>query len=127
VSTIALTSLSVVQGDTGKWSMALRDEVANAAIDLTGCSLRMAVYRVAPLSSVVSDAGAEAVLTSPSSGIVITDAAAGEVEITVADSITSGLEPDFHTFDVQLTNASNERYTVARGYLQVLPQTTHNA
>jgi hypothetical protein len=116
-----------MQGETGKWSVALVDLVTGGVLNLSGCSLRMAIHRTQPAPDVLTDSTAALVLSSPASGIQITDTLNGLVDITITDTQSAALLPPAYVFSLKLTNATSERYVVARGLLKVASQITHNS
>jgi hypothetical protein len=111
------TNLIMTRGDTYTFTLAVTQ--AGVAFNLTGCTLRMtAKYNVTDL-----DSAAVFSLTSPSTGIAITNAAAGLATVSIPPSGTSTLPgaqiPLF--YDIQVTDSSSDVYTVASGTLYVQP------
>src|SRR6187402_2043696 len=120
------TTLSLTRGDTGKWSVVVTD-LDSAVLDLSGCSLRMALWATKPAVSVSSDTDADLVLTSPSSGISITSAEDGEIEIAISAAQSAALTRPAYAFDLQVTTAASEVYTAASGLLTLSAQITHSS
>lgn len=120
------TSLSLTRGDTGKWSVVVTD-LAAAVIDLTGCTLRMALWSTKPAVSVSADTDADLVLSSPTDGIEITSAAEGEIEITISAAQSEALARPAYAFDLQVTNSDDEVFTAASGLLTISNQITHSS
>lgn len=118
--------LNLKRGDTGKWTSITVDTATEQALDFTGCSFRMAVWATTPEATVTTDAGAEFVLTSPSGGIVVSNATSGELTITISKSQSAALTQELYGFDLQLTTPSSEEYSIAEGVLQIEPQFTHS-
>jgi hypothetical protein len=128
MSRLTETTLNLTRGDTGKWDVVLTDPADDSALVLTGCTLRLAVWAETPAATVANDTDAELVLTStPAAGIVITDAAAGEMTITISKTQSAALTGELYRFDLQLINASAESYTAARGLIWVEAQHTHDS
>jgi len=125
MSRLTDTTLNLIRGDTGKWTVILTDDETGDPLVLTGCSLRMAIWATEPAASVTSDTNAALVLSSPSSGIAITDPDEGEITITISAASSAGLSAEIYSYDLQLTNATSEQYTVARGVVWVGAQMTH--
>ena len=105
------------RGDTFQFTLTVTQN--NAAFNLTSATIRMtAKWRY-------DDADVDAVFTvsTSTSGIVITNAAGGLATVTLVPSKTSSLPAnrvDLY-YDIQVTDASNNVYTVTDGTLIVLP------
>lgn len=120
------TSLSITRGSTGRWSAVISD-LDGVAIDLTGCSLRMALWATRPAATIADDDDADLVLSSPSDGIQITSEEDGEIEITITDTQSALLTRPAYAFDLRLTNSIDEVFTAASGLLTISDRITHAA
>ncbi len=92
------------------------------AVDLSGCTLTMtAKWDVGDL-----DSDAVFVLSSPSDGIVITDATGGLATITIpsADTFDLPLHQVNLVYDIQLLTATAKIKTVLNGTLSIIPDVT---
>lgn len=104
----------IVQGDTCSFRVTLQDET-DTAINLTGTTANMEIKRLD---------GTLVLALSIGDGITYTNAAAGEMTITIDAADTDNLEPEYtYLYDVQWTNGSNVR-TVAAGHLKIMKQIT---
>lgn len=65
------------------------------------------------------DGSAVLQLTSPSSGIVLNDAANGKATLTITSAQTAAIAVGTYWYDVQLKNSDNEITTLVRGRLTV--------
>ncbi len=112
--------LKMIRGDTFVFDIAV--VLNGAAVDITSGLLRMTAKWA------VTDADIVAVfqLSSPASGIVITNATGGLATVTIPPADTVGL-PAYTTtlaYDIQLEFSATEIYTVLRGNLIVFPDVT---
>lgn len=113
-------NLKMVRGDT--YSFDARILLNGQPLDLTGGTVRMtAKWKV-------SDADNSAVfqLSSPASGITITDAVNGEITVTVAKTLTESLPAKTVelAYDIQWVDASTQVFTVLLGTLVIVPDVT---
>ena len=113
-------NIKMVRGDTYKFDAAI---ILNGApVDLTGGTVRMtAKWSLANL-----DASAVFQLSSATTGIVITSATAGEIQVTIASSNTSSLPSKKVElpYDIQFVDSIGAVYTVLYGTLTVVPDAT---
>jgi hypothetical protein len=95
-------------------------EVDGSPLNLTGATITMtAKWSYKHTSNVFQ-------LSNATSGITVTDAAGGEVDVEIPASATATL-PDTETplvYDIEVLTASGKTHTVARGTLLVLPDAT---
>jgi hypothetical protein len=104
----------IVQGDTCSFRVTLKDE-NDAAINLTGTTANMEIKRLD---------GSLVLALSIGDGITYTNAASGEMTITIDADDTAALDPEYtYSYDVQWTNGANIR-TVAAGKLRIMKQIT---
>lgn len=104
----------IVQGDTCSFRVVLKDE-NDDPINLTGTTADMEIKRLD---------GTLVLALSIGDGITYTDAAGGEMTITIDAADTADLEPEYtYLYDVQWTNGANVR-TVAAGHLKIMKQIT---
>jgi hypothetical protein len=111
------TNLTIVRGDTRVFeNVAILD---GDPFDLSGYTLYMSVKKN------LNDAANFFQLSSPASGIVITDALNGEFTVTIPGANTSGLPAYIQRlpYDLAAVNGS-VKYTLFRGYLIVIPSLT---
>lgn len=127
MSALPTTDLCITQGETGKWLVACVDTASGAVIDLTGCSMRMAIHRTQPAPAVADDSAAALVLTSPDGGIQITNTAEGAAQIIISDTQSLEFVRPTYVYSLKLTNAAGEKYVITRGALKVTPQITHDS
>jgi hypothetical protein len=106
-----------VRGDTYTFDGEI--ELGGVALNLTGASITMtAKWSLKDSSSVFQ--------LTESSGITITDAAAGAITVVIPPSATTGL-PDVETvlkYDIEVVTSGSSVYTVARGELIIFPDAT---
>ena len=111
------TNIRLVRGDTYAFSsVAILDgEVFN----LTNYTVTLTCKRD------LNDNSPFFQLTSPLSGIEVTDATAGEFTVTIPSSATTSLERYVYRlpYDIKITNGSIN-HTLTRGYLIVVPGVT---
>lgn len=109
--------LTMVRGDTYSFNIAITQD--GDPFNLTGYTLTMTAKWN------VRDTGNVFQLTSPASGIIITDAVNGLATVTVSPSNTSSLPPHVVDlrYDIQASSGSTI-YTPIRGILRVLPDVT---
>lgn len=114
-------NIKMVRGDTYVFDAAIT--LNGAAVDLTGGLVRMtAKWAVAN-----ADAAAVFALTSvASAGVVITNAALGEVRITISPSHTNTLPSKKVElpYDIQFVNSIGSVFTVLYGTLTIVPDVT---
>lgn len=115
-------NLTMVRADTYSFDIAV---VLNGVpINLTGGTLRMtAKWRV-------TDPDADEVfsVSTPSSGIVFVDAIVGTATVTIASDLTDVEEIPYHKidlpYDIRYTDSGGNIFTVMRGLLTILPNTS---
>lgn len=111
MATIFDTDIRIWRGDTWEEDWVLTQEDGNP-FDLTGVKLFFTVKT----DPTIADVSANLRLTStPSSGITITDAANGEVSLSITQSQTAALTPQSYYYDIQVVTATPKVYTLARG------------
>lgn len=104
----------IVQGDTCSFRVTLSDENGDA-INLTGTTADMEIKRLD---------GAPVLALTIGDGITYTNAAGGEMTITIDAADTAALDPEYtYLYDVQWTNGANVR-TVAAGNIKIMKQNT---
>lgn len=104
------------RGDTYTFSLAVTQ--AGSAFNLTGGSVRMTAKWA------YTDADVAAVFTRTiGSGISIVSASGGLTTVTIAPANTSSLPGNLVNlvYDIQVTDASDNIYTIVDGILTVLP------
>ena len=113
-------NIKMVRGDTYKFDAAI---ILNGSpVDITGGTVRMtAKWSLANL-----DAAAVFQLSSATTGIVITSATAGEIQVTIAAANTSSLPAKKVElpYDIQFVDSIGAVYTVLYGTLTVVPDAT---
>ena len=117
-----MSNFSIVRGDTYIEDLAVKDS-AGAALDITGGKL----YFTAKTSYNVADESASVALTSPSTGITITDAANGlaRMIITAAQSatLTGG---QTYVYDIQFKDVNGNITTLDSGSMDVRQDVTQS-
>lgn len=110
------TNLKMFRGRTFAFNLAVTQ--AGAEYDLTGATLRM----TAKYSYDDADGSAVFTVSSPASGIVITNTSGGLATVTLTPAKTTSLPTNEVSlfYDIQLTNSSGV-YSIADGILTVLP------
>ena len=117
-------NLQIVKGDTPSFNLVITDAIGGAAIDLTGALLWMTAKKK------FEDNDAAAIFQKTiGSGISITDAALGLAKVTLVANDTKALEGFFRgrinlKYDIQLKTQAGQIFTVARGKLEVLEEST---
>lgn len=113
----ALSNLQMNRGDTFTFTVTVTQ--AGAPFNLTGSSLRM----TAKYQPTDPDGSAVFSCTSPGGGITLTAPTQGIATVTVAPGKTSSLAGNRYDlfYDVQVTDASSNVYTVVQGILTVFP------
>ena len=119
------TVLPITRGYTGRWDVSVTDS-EGAVVDVTGCTFRMAFYATPPARSATTDSGAALTLTS-GSGITITNAAGGILSVIITPAQAATLTRAQYSFDLRMTNAAEEIYPAASGFLLLYDQSTHSA
>lgn len=115
-------NLVMDRGDEPTWPVVAYAADGTTVYDLSGA----VVYFTAKESTAFADARAVFQKSSPSSGITITDATAGELEITLSASDTNTLPPKKMRleYDLQIVTAGGTVLTLTRGILVVRPDVT---
>lgn len=104
----------IVQGNTCSFRVTLKDE-NQTAINLTGTTADMEIKRFD---------GTLVLALTIGDGITYTNAAGGEMTITIDAADTANLDPEYtYLYDVRWTNGANVR-TVAAGNLKIMKQIT---
>jgi hypothetical protein len=109
--------LTMTRGDT--YTFSGTTELDGVALNLTGATIVMTAKWSVQDSTYVFQ-------LLEGSGITVTDAAAGAITVVIPASATTGL-PDTEVklrYDIEVTTAANNVYTVARGDLVVQPDVT---
>lgn len=115
--------LSMYRGDTKKLDFTITDpgQVGSPAVNLTGKTLKFTLKRS------VGDTDVNAITQKTiGSGIVVTNAAAGQCRVTLSPADTAGLTDTRKVilqWDLQLTDGA-EVTTVAAGQLTLTPDVT---
>jgi hypothetical protein len=124
--------VNVVQGDTLKWAMYLKDS-GGTAYNLGGCTLGMQVrksyyptsvvasYRIyVPVGSTFAD------FPQGFTGGLAASATGGTIYIAIGSTYTGQLSSEATAkYDIQLTNPrGSDTTTILRGSLTVLPEVT---
>lgn len=112
-----MTDLTMYRGDTGRWPFAVAED--GSATNLTGGSLVFTVKRAYTDSGYV-------IRRTIGDGITVTSASGGSIVVSLPPSATADLPPYPSQFvwDLQLTEADGDVWTVARGNLFVEPDVT---
>lgn len=108
-------NLELRRGDTHVFDLTILN-AAGTAMNLTGATVRFTA------KNNLSDADGSAVITkiSPSSGIVVTDAAGGLARLTLLPADTSSITQErVLYYDVQVTDGSSVVTTVLEGTLAI--------
>jgi len=123
---------SIVQGDTLKWSMFLKDQ-GGTAYNLGGCTLSMQVRKGYYPSSLIASYSAYVpvglTLAEFPEGIVgglSASATGGTIYIALGATYTSNFSSETTAkYDIQLTNPTGSNVTtILRGSLTILPEVT---
>ena len=123
---------SVVQGDTLKWAMYLKEQ-GGTAYNLTGCTLSMQLRKgyypatlVATYSTYVPEGTSNVDFTNGLIGGISASATGGTLYISFGATYTSQLSSDSTSkYDIQLVSpATNNVMTILRGSVSVLPEVT---
>lgn len=85
----ALTTLEMYRGEQMVWEFTITE--SGVAVDLTGATVKFAVYANYPSASLTADTTA-VISKTTSSGIVLTDADAGIFELTISKADTNSIE-----------------------------------
>lgn len=109
----AFVELYVDQGTTFNNIINLTDDLTNVPIDITGYIIRGQLRRS------YYSANASANLTC-----TITDAANGEVTISLTDAQTAAIKAGRYLFDVEAKDTSNVVSRVIEGIMTVTPEIT---
>lgn len=113
-------NFSIYRGDTWTETWTILDQ-NGVSVDITGATFKMT------LKNNTSDADPGVLqLTSPSSGIVITDAATGVVTLTITATQTAALTPSTYEYDIQMNNTGTVK-TLVRGKLTIVADVTITA
>ncbi len=109
----AYVELFMDQGATFNNVINLTDDITNDTINISGYTIRSQMRR-----SYYS--------TNPSANITcsITDAANGEITLTLSASATANLKAGRYLFDVQTVDTSNNVVRILEGIMTVTPRIT---
>ena len=110
---MAIKRLSMVRGDTQTYNLVFKNSSGVAY-----CMKNWVVVMTAKTNPTLSDAQAsfqKIVTTFPDT----TSGTSGSATITINPSDTVNLEPQEYDFDIQVTTAANENFTVLRGKLNI--------
>lgn len=114
-------NFSITRGDSHIESWVLTD-ASGSAVDITGGKLYLTI------KNAQNDADPGVLqLTSPSSGITIDDAAAGEVTLTITATQSDALTPLDYFYDIQYKDSAGLVSTLANARLTVLADITRSA
>jgi hypothetical protein len=124
--------ISIVQGDTLKWAMYLRD-TGGTAYNLGGCTLSMQVrksyYPTTLISSYSINVPIGSTMANSPQGLLgglSASAIGGTIYISIGSTYTSNFSSEANAkYDIQLTNPTgNDTTTILRGSISVLPEVT---
>jgi len=124
--------VSIVQGDTLKWAMYLKD-TGGTAYNLGGCTLSMQVrksyYPTALISSYTINVPVGSTMADSPQGLLgglSASAIGGTIYISIGSTYTSNFSSEANAkYDIQLTNPTgNDTTTILRGSISVLPEVT---
>ena len=124
--------VSIVQGDTLKWAMYLKD-TGGTAYYLGGCTLSMQVrrsyYPTTLISSYSINVPVGSTMASSPQGLLgglSASAIGGTIYISIGSTYTSNFSSEANAkYDIQLTNPTgNDTTTILRGSISVLPEVT---
>jgi hypothetical protein len=124
--------VNVVQGDTLKWAMYLKDS-GGTAYNLGGCTLGMQVRRsyyptslVASYKVYIPVGSTFAEFPKGITGGISASATGGTIYIAIGSTFTSQLSSEATAkYDIQLINPiGSDTTTILRGSLTVLPEVT---
>lgn len=117
------TNLKMFRGDTFSRTFTVYND--DVALDLTNCTVRMT------FKWIYADADVDAVITLTEGSGITVDATptTGKFTFTLAPSDTSSFPPRVVDlkYDAQVTDASDNVYTVSYGKLTVLPDVSVTA
>ena len=105
-------NFEMFQGDSKDLVVTVSD-AAGQPVDLTGASIK---WRAAP----AVDSAVATISKATGSGIVITDAVAGEFTVSLVPADTQTLDGEFY-HEAQVTDAAGAVSTVLSGHLTILP------
>jgi hypothetical protein len=111
------SEVPVKRGDTVVLNFAITDE--GVAADLTGISARFTVKRF------IADADPGLVQKTIGAGITITDVLGGLLEVELEPADTDYADENL-LWDLQITTAGGQNFTVAEGVLQFSQDVTLN-
>jgi hypothetical protein len=115
--TYTQTNIKVLKGDSIVLKLTIKR--GTVAVNLTGASL----WFTAKTGVAQADPGV--FQKTIGSGIVVTDAAGGLAQVTIAPADTSGLTvPTTLLYDIQLLESTGTKTTVASGNLTIMPDIT---
>lgn len=109
----AFVELYMDQGTTFNAVINLADDLTNANIDITGSIVRSQMRRS------YYSANAAATFTC-----AVSDAANGEITMSLTDSQTSNIKAGRYLFDLEIVEGSNNVSRLLEGIVTVTPQVT---
>jgi len=124
--------ISLVQGDTIRWAMYLKDQ-GGTAYNLGGCTLSLQVRKgyypspmVATYTANVPEGNTEAAFPDGLIGGLSASATGGTIYIAIGATYTSQLSPEsVSKYDIQVVNPTGSVVTtILRGSITVLPEVT---
>ena len=113
-----MADITITQGDDEVQSWVIYDDSGDP-LDITGGKLWFTVKT----NYIQTDPG-ELQLTSPSSGLVLTSAADGEVTMTITNTQSAALTAQTYVYDIQFKDVNGKITTLETGTLEVKPQVT---
>jgi len=105
----------IFRGDSKTYEITVTDSIGSP-VNITGSSQVMTVKKKD------TDEDDEAVISKEG---VITDAQSGQFEIRLT-STDSAVNPDNYIFDIQITLAGGEKYTLIKDNLEILQDVTQS-
>lgn len=124
--------INVVQGDTLRWAMYLKDQ-GGTAYNLSGCTLSMQLRKgyypsilISTYSSNVPDGSTYATFPEGLIGGLSASATGGTIYISIGATYTGQLSSEaISKYDIQVVNPQgNTVTTILRGSITVLPEVT---
>ena len=109
------TLMKLWSGDTRIVVFNVKDSDGNAQ-DLTSATAK---FEMAAREGGTFSGAADVELATGGSGIEITDAAAGEVTVTIAASDTASLSGEYY-WELEITDSASRVSTVAYGFVEIV-------
>lgn len=104
----------VDRGTTFNNVIKMTDDITNALINVSGYTVRSQLRKSYYSSNISAN-----VICS------ISDAANGEITMSIPAANTANLKPGKYVFDVEVTDSSNVVYRVLEGIITITPSATH--